>query len=300
MKYFAKLLLFGEYTVVKGSRALAIPYSRFKGSWRYAPDKLERQKDLVDYAKFLEKGMAVENPVVQLDVDQLEQDLQEGLYFKSNIPEGYGLGSSGALCAAVYDRYALDPYHRKDGKHYPELMEILAWMEHYFHGTSSGTDPLICYIKQPVLLGGKRPERLRKFPDVKKMPFHLFLLNTGKPHQTGPLVKLFEERYEEKKYRKKIEKEVVPAVESAIDAFVEGDWKEVGKRFKEISALQWKYFRPMITEEVMPYWEKGLESGDYSLKLCGAGGGGYMLGLTRDAAVLKKLGKHFPIEPVFE
>lgn len=300
MKYFAKLLLFGEYTVVKGSRALAIPYSHFKGSWRYAPDKREKQRDLVEYAKFLEKGMEAEKPVVQLDVDQLQQDLKEGLYFKSNIPEGYGLGSSGALCAAVYDRYALDPYHRKDNKHYNELREILAWMEQYFHGTSSGTDPLICYIKQPVLLGGKRPERLRKFPDTKKLPFHLFLLNTGKPHETGPLVKLFEENYEEKKYRKKIEKELVPAVEAAIDAFLEEEWKEVVKNFKEISALQWKYFRPMITEEVMPVWEKGLVSGDFSLKLCGAGGGGYTLGLTKDESVLKKLGKQFSIEMVFE
>ena len=30
------------------------------------------------------------------------------MYFDSSIPEGYGVGSSGALVAAVYDYYAND------------------------------------------------------------------------------------------------------------------------------------------------------------------------------------------------
>ncbi|GJM31062.1 MAG: mevalonate kinase [Saprospiraceae bacterium] len=300
MKYFAKLLLFGEYTIIHGSQALAIPFSRFKGAWRYAPDKKDRQKNLVAFAKYLSKGMDSKNPIVQLDIDLLEQDLEEGLYFKSNIPVGYGLGSSGALCAAVYDRYALDPYHRKDAKNYPELKESLAWMERFFHGSSSGIDPFICYLKQPVLLGGKRPVRLRKFPDTEDLPFHLFLLNTGKARQTQPLVNLFLKNYEQKKYCKKIEKVLVPTVEEAIDNFLKEEWKSLIKRFREISELQWTYFRDMIPDTVAPLWKKGIESGDFSLKLCGAGGGGYMLGLTKDTSVLKKLEKRFPIELVFE
>jgi mevalonate kinase len=30
------------------------------------------------------------------------------MYFDSSIPQGYGVGSSGALVAAIYDRYAQD------------------------------------------------------------------------------------------------------------------------------------------------------------------------------------------------
>ena len=29
------------------------------------------------------------------------------IYISSNIPQGYGLGSSGALIAAVYEKYAI-------------------------------------------------------------------------------------------------------------------------------------------------------------------------------------------------
>jgi mevalonate kinase len=30
------------------------------------------------------------------------------MYFDSSIPQGYGVGSSGALVAAIYDKYAQD------------------------------------------------------------------------------------------------------------------------------------------------------------------------------------------------
>ena len=32
-------------------------------------------------------------------------DIKRGLFFKSSIPIGYGLGSSGALVSAVYNQY---------------------------------------------------------------------------------------------------------------------------------------------------------------------------------------------------
>lgn len=40
--------------------------------------------------------------------DEIEKDLQEGMYFDSSIPRGYGVGSSGAIVAAIYDKYAED------------------------------------------------------------------------------------------------------------------------------------------------------------------------------------------------
>ena len=30
------------------------------------------------------------------------------MYFDSSIPQGYGVGSSGALVASIYDKYAAD------------------------------------------------------------------------------------------------------------------------------------------------------------------------------------------------
>ena len=44
---------------------------------------------------------------MRFDLDQMASDISKGMYFDSSIPPGYGVGSSGALVAAVYDRYAL-------------------------------------------------------------------------------------------------------------------------------------------------------------------------------------------------
>ena len=41
--------------------------------------------------------------LVEFNWGKLDNDIKENLYFNSNIPQGYGLGSSGALIAAVYE-----------------------------------------------------------------------------------------------------------------------------------------------------------------------------------------------------
>ena len=42
------------------------------------------------------------------------------------------------------------------------------------------------------------------------------------------------------------------------------------------------YLPPMIPFELRELWMQGLESKDFYLKICGAGGGGFMLGVTED------------------
>jgi mevalonate kinase len=46
--------------------------------------------------------------LVTFDLAELKSDVETGMYFDSSIPQGYGVGSSGALVAAIYDRYAQD------------------------------------------------------------------------------------------------------------------------------------------------------------------------------------------------
>ena len=42
------------------------------------------------------------------------------------------------------------------------------------------------------------------------------------------------------------------------------------------------YFTPMIPNDFHAIWKKGIESNAFYLKLCGSGGGGFILGFTRD------------------
>jgi mevalonate kinase len=63
---------------------------------------------------------------------------------------------------------------------------------------------------------------------------------------------------------------------------IEGNTQDFYVLLKQLSAWQAEYFRPMISENVLELWQSGLESELYTLKLCGSGGGGFVLGFTHD------------------
>ena len=41
-------------------------------------------------------------------------------------------------------------------------------------------------------------------------------------------------------------------------------------------------FQPMIPKLYRDLWKEGIDTNSYYLKLCGSGGGGYILGFTKD------------------
>ncbi|HDJ32715.1 MAG TPA: mevalonate kinase, partial [Bacteroidetes bacterium] len=51
---------------------------------------------------------------------------------------------------------------------------------------------------------------------------------------------------------------------------------------KKLSVFQWEHFRPMIPGIFTEYRENGPGTGEFYLKLLGAGGGGYLPGYVRD------------------
>jgi len=65
---------------------------------------------------------------------------------------------------------------------------------------------------------------------------------------------------------------------------------------KKLSVFQWEHFRPMIPGIFTEYRENGPGTGEFYLKLLGAGGGGYLPGYVRDysRAVIRwqELGMH--------
>ena len=107
--FYSKILLFGEYGIIKDSKGLSIPYNFYKGALKYSQTRNDISADsnsiLQEYYKYLK---TLDNDLVRFNLDQMALDISHGMYFDSSIPRGYGVGSSGALVAAVYDRYALD------------------------------------------------------------------------------------------------------------------------------------------------------------------------------------------------
>ena len=55
----------------------------------------------------------------------------------------------------------------------------------------------------------------------------------------------------------------------------------------------------MIPKEFHKLWQRGIETNDYYLKLCGSGGGGYILGFTQDMEKAKTALKDYQLEVVY-
>ncbi len=297
MKHYpSKILLFGEHTVNRGSQALAIPYPVFGGAWRFAADPT-LQQDLPQLADHLDDLYQKTQLQSQLDMAAFRKDLQNGLYFESNIPVGYGLGSSGALCAALYDQYCLDKILPHETARFSELQQALAQIESFFHGTSSGTDPLICYLQQPVLIHPGGQIQTVQIPQESELVF--FLLDTKIPRRTGAMVQYFLRRCEDAAFAKKITDELVVYNNLAIAAFLQAEWDNLFEDITNISRFQMEHLSGMTPDHFHVVWKKGLQGNLFRLKMCGAGGGGFILGCTPDWALVQSVLTEYVLRKVY-
>ncbi len=273
--YPGKLLLFGEYTILNGSKALATPFEKYYGRWSYESMNSDMAKSSHQVLQsFLEHESAH-----FIDQKKLADELRQGLWFDSTIPQGHGVGSSGALVAALYDSFAVTRGNRREDQ------IGLARLEDYFHGSSSGIDPLVSLIQSPLLI--------HSFEEVQVLSkkLHLknfFLLDTQNPRQTGPLVSIYQEKMKDPEFKKGCAEVLSREVNFAIEALLNEDSSHIFHHLWLISKFQWEYFPEMIPTHVRGIWSKGLESGDYILKLCGAGGGGFILGYSDKLSALDK------------
>lgn len=271
--YPAKLLLFGEHVLLLGASALAVPVPGFSITPVWGPKKTDHPELRAKLIRFAE---SMELRSVQgMDADAFARDLAGGLHFDSNIPVGYGLGSSGALCAAVYDLYC-----REKSGDPAELKATFSRMESFFHGASSGIDPLTSYLGKPLLIRRKTEVEIARILAWDVPPL-VFLLDTGLERQTGPLVQWFLEQNRRAAFAEKIERELLPAHESMVSGWLNARENEFWPALKRVSAFQLEYFRPMIPEALRPLWLESLKNDDFCLKICGAGGGGFILGFAR-------------------
>lgn len=267
--YPSKVLLLGEYTVLLGSNALAVPFHTFHGNWCDRPMQDTMKSLMLEWVVYLREK--VKAFPVEFDIDDLEKELEDGLGFCSNIPVGYGLGSSGAITAAVWDRYG------RDLSDMDQLLKVLSTMESFFHGKSSGLDPLVSLSNRPVLTGRKTTYPKQECWDAFGLKKHLFLWNSGEERRTSALVKRFTEDLQDPVYHLAVTRDLIPQNDNAINALLVNDTATFDKAWRRISELQIELFRNMIPGPVRKRWETGLEKGHYFFKLCGAGGGGFFL-----------------------
>jgi mevalonate kinase len=279
-KFYSKVILFGEYSMIHHSMGLVVPYPLFDGKLTFRRDNTTTiDPELKAFSLYLKQLIESNQLNIQFDITSFEFDISQGLFFDSTIPQGYGVGSSGALVAAVFDRYEQESHSNLDiGK----LKKTFAQMESHFHGASSGMDPLISYLNSPILIKNKNelgPVVLPKFPKGKG---GIFLLNTKRSRKTEPLVNLFLEKISNEKFNQICVQEFTPITNQCIDNFLKADIEALLANFKKLSEFQLEHLSPMIPKLYRDLWAQGIQSEDFSLKLCGAGGGGFLMGITND------------------
>ena len=273
-RYYSKVILFGEYSMIFDATALMIPLKRFSAQWQFPQSRnrtasLTSNQSLKRFCQYLSENEDLSN---LLDLQALRRDLNEGLFLASNVPSGYGLGSSGTLVAAVYDRYAIQ---KTDD--YLQLKALFGKMESHFHGSSSGIDPLQCYLGKPFKI---TPEGVQLLSDdFLKKDIHICLIDTKIKSNTKPLVNHFKTQRENPDFLNRFQVEYVPCVTSCINSMIEGNKEMFFKSLKQLTNGQLEFLRPMITDNTLNLFTADYEF-NFGVKISGSGGGGYVLGFT--------------------
>ncbi|WP_224491338.1 mevalonate kinase family protein [Robertkochia flava] len=305
--FYSKILLFGEYGIIKDSKGLSIPYNFYNGALKVDEqlDELAAKSNagLKRFADYLDTLQHDKPELVSFDLGRMRADISRGMYFDSSIPQGYGVGSSGALVAAIYDKYAEDKITVLENLTRDKLITlktIFGEMESFFHGKSSGLDPLNSYLSLPILINSKDNIEPTGIPSqTLNGKGAVFLLDSGIVGETAPMVQIFMENMKQEGFRKMIKDQFVKHTDACVEDFLKGDVNSLFSNIKKLSHVVLDHFKPMIPAQFHNLWEQGIKTNDYYLKLCGSGGGGYILGFTEDIEKARKALKDYNLEVVY-
>jgi len=278
MKVYAKILLLGEYSVITRSDALTIPFRKYYArlaipSGPFTDTQQKSHEELLGFFRYIIKH----HEVFRLKVERLISDLERGLYLDSTIPVNYGLGSSGALVAAIFRKYSGYDFPATS---LPDLKNVLGKAESYYHGKSSGIDPLSSFVNIPLVT---IDNMIRKLDEsfIDHLAEKFFLYDTGMPSSTGSLVNKFLKAEQDKEYH-----QYCIIIKDAITDIIDGKVHQLFEFLSIISDYQYRNFKDMIPVSIRKIWKEGLKGGDFRFKLCGSGGGGYMLVYVNNLSAL--------------
>lgn len=305
--FYSKILLFGEYGIIKDSKGLSIPYNFYKGALKISDEltdtAAQSNKNLERLATHIESLQETDQSFPKFDITSLRNDVNAGMYFDSSIPQGYGVGSSGALVAAVYDKYAVDKITVLENLTREKLLilkDVFGKIESFFHGKSSGLDPLNSYLSLPILINSKEDIEPAGIPSqLATGKGAVFLLDSGIVGETAPMVNIFMENMKQEGFRAMLKDKFVKYTDMCVEDFLSGDVKGLFGNVKKLSHVVLDNFKPMIPAQFHDLWKQGLDTGDYYLKLCGSGGGGYILGFTEDLEKAEKTLEDYKLEVVY-
>lgn len=283
----SKLLLFGEYGLMYDAMALSVPFPEFSGyldldSGHTHPEStLEIRK----FYEHLKSGDTSQQLRFAFDLERLEHDLGRRLFFNSGIPQQYGVGSSGALVAALFSRYAACTV--PENELIPEVLKVdFSLLEGYFHGRSSGLDPLISFLNKPLLIDSQKAIHTVRF-EWAETGLSVALIDTLTTGATGPLVQHFIDRLSVPEFGKAFETQFIPANNDCIRFLLDNSRDAFFLDLEQLICFELQYFRRMIPGDFHTVISGALAEKVY-IKLLGSGGGGFLLAFAESESIMNR------------
>lgn len=282
----SKFLLFGEYGLMYNAMALSVPFPKFSGFLDFDRDNSHSEstaeiRKFYEYLISLDSGLALH---FSFDLEKLKNDLDQGLFFNSNIPQQYGLGSSGALVAALFSNYAAISVPQEELT--PELLKAdFSILESYFHGKSSGLDPLISFMNKPILIDSNKQICPIEF-DMNKSGLAMALIDTKTTGATGPLVKHFIDLFNLPEFKLAFDNQFIPANNGCVKSLLNDDKSVFFQHLEQLVRFQLYHFHRMIPinfHRIISF----AHCSKVFIKLLGSGGGGFLLVFAHDRKAIE-------------
>lgn len=270
----SKLLLFGEHSVLIGSPALILPLWKFPARLRI-PEKeqkevhLESNQQLSEFYHYLAAHPDWFEGHIHLK--NLKDTIKKGVFLESLIPIGYGLGSSASVCVAVYKVFG-----KTNLKELNQLKIFYSRMEAFFHGKSSGLDPVAVHANKPILVDGAKIqiiEHEHKFIDES---IKTYLLDSGISRNASAMIETFQVELQNEDFKHQFSNEYLPILQHIKEKVLLE--QPIGwDLLKDVSVQQLTYFRKLIPDPIYSTWKQSISDKNTCIKLLGAGGGGFFL-----------------------
>jgi mevalonate kinase len=270
----SKLLLFGEHSVLMGSPAVILPLWKFPARLRI-PDKsqIEFHRNSNEQLKLFFEFIAAHPHWFEghIHLKPFMEGLKKGLHLESLIPVGYGLGSSASVCVAVYKVFG-----KTNMKDLNQLKIFYSRLESFFHGKSSGLDPVAVHMNKPILVDGAKIQMIEHEQRFIGESIHTYLLDSGISRNSSDMIEIFQTELQNEAFKQSFQKEYVPVLQNIRESILREE--PVGwELLKAVSVQQLTYFRKLIPEPVYATWKQSISDKNTCIKLLGAGGGGYFL-----------------------
>lgn len=272
----AKWVLAGEHAVLRGGMAIAFPYPKYNLKLTYKAGVSKSSQPagvIIPPGPFRGEIESLINLAVEyLKVPKLSGEIE----IQSSIPPGAGLGSSAALSLAisalVMERNGLSI------ENIPEWKKLATHLENLFHGKSSGMDVSVIAEGAPLLfVGGETKETMRL--NFKRLP-HFELFDSGMRSSTQKCIATVQAlRESQPELADRLDAQMKLSVKKASEALevFQSDESSGAVLLKDAMNSAQDCFEQwgLVTPELQKQKNALLSQGALSIKLTGAGLGGF-------------------------